>query len=305
MTPVLGCFDIEVPQEAGIETIAVGRDSRRRDLVVASLTVSLALVLPFVFPFPPASRPVARTILPPRLSASLVKLNRFFFGCSDKVALNRRGWRAARHQFHAVTSSASAETSTTAETNDDALIPLAFPLRRKTPLSPGRRHEVLFALSLESISSEGSARPRETVAMAFGDIHVLYRSDQAQWIVKVEGSNVSSLCTRRVGSSERRSRKGCCQRRRRRTPRSCACSGQAHGQVEHSPAAAPCEPAARLGRRTGVGCVRREATTKSGTLAASFLISETLYRRGDWECPSRLRQGGTWRHRPPEHFLLP
>ena len=89
---------------------------------------------------------------------------------------------------HAVTSSASAETSTTAEANDDALIPLAFPLRRKTPLSPGRRHEVLFALSLESISSEGSARPRETVAMALGDIHVLYRSDQAQWIVKVEGS---------------------------------------------------------------------------------------------------------------------
>ena len=211
MTPVLGCFDIEVPQEAGIETIAVGRDSRRRDLVVASLTVSLALVLPFVFPFPPASRPVARTILPPRLSASLVKLNRFFFGCSDKVALTVVvGGSGSPPVPHAVTSSASAETSTTAETNDDALIPLAFPLRRKTPLSPGRRHEVLFALSLERHllrrvgSTEGDCGDGfwgHTCALP-----------QRSGAVDREGGGVKRELFARdeVGSSERRSRKGCC-----------------------------------------------------------------------------------------------
>ncbi len=74
--------------------------------------------------------------------------------------------------------------------------------------------------------------------MALGDVHVLYRIEQERWVVKVEGSNVSSL-------HETKWEAVSAGRTRARTSAGgvellvhAFAPGQAHGQVEHSPSAA-------------------------------------------------------------------
>jgi Uncharacterized protein conserved in bacteria (DUF2188) len=74
--------------------------------------------------------------------------------------------------------------------------------------------------------------------MALGDVHVLYSIEQERWVVKVVGSNVSTLhetkweavSTGRAKAS--RSAGGVELLVHALAP------GQAHGQIEHNPAAA-------------------------------------------------------------------
>ena len=74
--------------------------------------------------------------------------------------------------------------------------------------------------------------------MALGDVHVLYRSEQEQWVVKVEGSNVSSLHeTKWEAVSAGRARAATSAGGVDLLVHALA-PGQAHGQVEHSPAVA-------------------------------------------------------------------
>jgi hypothetical protein len=74
--------------------------------------------------------------------------------------------------------------------------------------------------------------------MALGDVHVLYRIEQEQWIVKVEGSNVSSLHETKweavsVGRAKASTSAGGVE-----LVIHAPAPAQAHGQIGHSPAAA-------------------------------------------------------------------
>ncbi len=74
--------------------------------------------------------------------------------------------------------------------------------------------------------------------MALGDVHVLYRIEQEQWIVKVEGSNVSSLHETKweavsAGRAKAGTSAGGVELVIHALP-----PAQAHGQIGHSPAAA-------------------------------------------------------------------
>jgi uncharacterized protein DUF2188 len=74
--------------------------------------------------------------------------------------------------------------------------------------------------------------------MALGDVHVLYRIEQERWVVKVEGSNVSSLHETKweavsAGRSKARTSAGGVE-----LLIHALAPAQAHGQIGQSPAAA-------------------------------------------------------------------
>ena len=71
--------------------------------------------------------------------------------------------------------------------------------------------------------------------MALGDVHVLYRIEQERWVVKVEGSNVSSLHESKweavsVGRAKAFTSAGGVE-----LFVHALAPGQAHGGIEHSP----------------------------------------------------------------------
>jgi hypothetical protein len=74
--------------------------------------------------------------------------------------------------------------------------------------------------------------------MALGDVHVLYRIEQERWVVKVEGSNVSSLHETKWEAVRAGRAKVCTSAGNVELLVHALPAAQTHGQIEDSPAAA-------------------------------------------------------------------
>jgi hypothetical protein len=74
--------------------------------------------------------------------------------------------------------------------------------------------------------------------MALGDVHVLYRMEQERWVVKVEGSNVSSLHETKWEAVSAGRAKASMSAGGVDLLVHALAPDEAHGQIEHSPAVA-------------------------------------------------------------------
>ena len=74
--------------------------------------------------------------------------------------------------------------------------------------------------------------------MALGDVHVLYRIEQERWVVKVEGSDVSSLHETKWEAVSAGRSKACTSAGGVELLIHALAPAQAHGQIGPSPAAA-------------------------------------------------------------------